>query len=265
MSEDMLTVGVLAMDIVWADKEANMQTVREYVRRYGRDLDLLVLPELFTTAFAQDIDVLPNVAEDDNGPTMSELRELSHEYDIAIGGSYLARVGERFYNRGFIVLPDGSSAFYNKRHLFGLSAESRLFTAGEDFPTVVTFKGWRIALIVCYDLRFPVWCRRGDGSCQYDLMMVVANWPVSRSYAWEHLLIARAIENQAVVVGADRSGRDDFGDYDGMTHIYDCTGHEVELTACDSCLTVTRVSYSHLTEMRRRWPMADDADRFCVL
>ncbi len=264
-SDNKLTIGVLALDIVWADKETNMNRVREYIGRYGCEIDLLVLPELFTTAFAQDIDVLPNIAENDNGPTINELRRLSKEYDMAIGGSYLAMTGKQFYNRGFILLPDGGDAFYNKRHLFGLSAESRLFTAGTELPAVVSFKGWRLALIVCYDLRFPVWCRRSDGNCQYDLLMVAANWPLSRSYAWEHLLIARAIENQAVVVGADRSGRDDFGEYDGMTRVYDCTGHEVDMVACDNMLTISKVSYDHLADMRRRWPMANDADRFCIL
>ncbi|MDE6450443.1 MAG: nitrilase family protein [Muribaculaceae bacterium] len=265
MNDSILTVGVLALDIAWADKETNLKVVREYVCRYGREIDLLVLPELFTTAFAQDINVLPGLAEDDNGITISELRELSREYDVAIGGSYLAKLNDNYYNRGFIILPDGNGAFYNKRHLFGLSAESRMFTPGTDLPAVVTFKGWRLALIVCYDLRFPVWCRRNDCNCQYDLLMVVANWPISRRYAWKHLLIARAIENQAVVVGADRSGRDDFGEYDGMTYVYDCTGHEVDMDVKDNMLTVSRVSLDQLSEMRRRWPMANDADRFRVL
>lgn len=265
MNDSILTVGVLALDIAWADKETNLKVVREYVCRYGREIDLLVLPELFTTAFAQDIDVLPGLAEDDNGVTISELRELSRDYDVAIGGSYLASLNGHFYNRGFIILPDGNDVFYNKRHLFGLSAESRMFAAGTDLPAVATFKGWRLALIVCYDLRFPVWCRRNDHNCQYDMLMVVANWPISRRYAWKHLLIARSIENQAVVVGADRSGRDDFGEYDEMTYVYDGTGHEVEMDAKDGMLTISRVSLNQLSEMRRRWPMANDADSFCVL
>lgn len=264
MNKEQLSIGVLALDIVWANPRANLDIVRDYVMKYGDGLDVLVLPELFTTAFAQDIEVLKELAEDDEGTTISCLKQLAHDYEIAIGGSYLAAINGNYYNRGFIILPDGRATFYNKRHLFGLSAESRLFTAGEELPGVLDYLGWRIALIVCYDLRFPVWCRRSEGNCQYDVLLVAANWPVSRTYAWEHLMIARAIENQAVVVGADRSGHDDFGDYDSMTHVYDCTGHEVECKSHD-LLSVAVLSHDKIVDMRRRWPVANDADSFCIL
>ena len=259
-----LSIGVLAMDIAWADPVANLMVVEEYLKKHASGLDVLVLPELFSTAFPQDIDVLRNIAEDDSGKTVAALKELSGIYDTALAGSYLATVDGKFYNRGFMILPDGSASFYNKRHLFGMSAESRMFEPGTELPAVVEYKGWRVALIVCYDLRFPVWCRRSAGSCQYDVLLVAANWPVSRKYAWEHLLIARAIENQAIVVGADRSGHDDFGDYDGMTYFFDTTGHPVDAEN-HGILSIVKVSYSALVDMRRRWPVAKDADSFCLL
>lgn len=262
-SSDMLRIGVFALDIAWANPQANIDAVRRCLEQSGAEMDLLVLPELFTTAFSQDVDVLRELAEDDRGTTMTAMAALAHDHDTAIAGSYLAREGDAFYNRGFIALPDGRTSFYNKRHLFGLSAESRLFTGGSELPTIVEYKGWRLSMIVCYDLRFPVWCRRADGGCLYDVLVVPANWPVSRRYAWEHLLIARAIENQAVVVGADRSGHDDYGDYDGMTHVYDSTGHEVEAKTTGQ-LSIASVERSKLVELRRRWPVADDADTFNV-
>lgn len=263
-TSDHLSIGILAMDIVWADPGANMSVVRQYLDKYGQRLDVLVLPELFSTAFPMDIDVLRNIAEDDDGKTVAELKRLAALHDTAIAGSYLAFRNGGFYNRGFMVLPDGGLTFYNKRHLFGLSAESRMFEPGTELPAVVEYKGWRIAMIVCYDLRFPVWCRRSPDSCPYDVLLVPANWPVSRKYAWEHLLIARAIENQAIVVGADRAGHDDFGDYDDMTLVYDTTGHPV-VTEQNGLLSIATVSYTALTEMRRRWPVAKDADSFCLL
>jgi len=264
MSDNYLSVGVLAIDIERANPKANMRMVRDYVSRYGNELDVLVLPELFTTAFARDIEELRYVAEDDNGPTVSELKTISAQYDIAIGGSYLAKIGDAYYNRGFIILPDGNEMFYNKRHLFGLSAESQLFTSGIELPGIVEYKGWRITLVVCYDLRFPVWCRRRENHFNYDVLLVVANWPVSRAYAWKHLLMARAIENQAVVIGADRSGHDDFGSYGDMTHIYDCAGQEADYV-CHSQLVIAKLSHNNLLEMRRHWPFAGDADSFRIL
>lgn len=263
MNKENLSVGVLALDIVAADPVANMAAVKDCLARHGGQIDLLVLPELFTTAFSRDIEALRAVAEDDGGATVAGLKMLAREHDTAIAGSYLALIGGEYFNRGFIILPTGETKFYNKRHLFGLSAESRLFSAGEERPCVIEYCGWRIGLAVCYDLRFPVWCRHA-ADCPYDMLLVVANWPVARRYAWEHLLIARAIENQAVVVGADRSGSDDFGEHDSMTRVYDCTGHEVECREY-GLLSIATLSHDSLAEHRRRWPFAKDADSFTVL
>ena len=96
-------------------------------------------------------------------------------------------------------------------------------------PPVIRYRGWNISLVICYDLRFPVWCRNVNN--RYDMLIVPANWPSARGYAWRQLLIARAIENQAVIVGADRSGCDDYGDYEYMSYVFDPSGHEI--APCD--------------------------------
>lgn len=263
MPNENIKIGVLPLNIKWADKEYNLKAAHNAIRSCD-DVNVVVLPELFTTGFSPDIDVLNEVTEGNDGITITSLKELSTQRDILISGSFLAKDGAgNLYNRGFMITPGDNVVFYDKHHLFGPSAESRLFKAGTGVLPVVDFKGWKLSMMVCYDLRFPVWCRRGDCNCQYDIMLVPANWPISRSYAWEHLLIARAIENQAIVVGADRSGQDDYGDYEGLTRFYDATGHPVDYRQ-DGALQVAEFSYTALTDFRRRWPVANDADVFCL-
>lgn len=267
IEDNLLDVGILPLDIRLADKEPNLRRVAYTLEHNTEKIDLLVLPELFSTGFMADADMISQLAEDDDGATITRLIDLARKYDVAIAGSYLSRQQQGYYNRGFIIKSDGDVTFYNKRHLFGISAESRLLQAGREFPKIVDIKGWAVALIVCYDLRFPVWCRRTEcNDTPYDLLLVPANWPVTREYAWSHLLIARAIENQAVVIGADRSGDDEFGNYDNLTRVYDCSGFPVELyhnTGSNGLLTA-RLSLKQVREQRRRWPVAKDAECFTV-
>ncbi len=264
MNNDILTVGVVSLDIVFADKRANINRVKSVLEEWGSRVDVLVLPELFSSAFVSDPESLASIAEDDNGETIRSLRALAASYNVLLAGSYIASIGGAYYNRGFMLSPDGEACFYNKRHLFGLSEESLLFKAGDELPPVMKFRGWNVAMIVCYDLRFPVWCRRHDDHCQYDLMLVVANWPQSRQYAWHHLLIARAIENQSYVVGDNRSGNDRYGEYDGMSVVYDMGGYPVGEAVSDE-MYVASLSLSRLQQSRERWPIARDADNFKTL
>ena len=194
---------------------------------------------------------------------MSELRNLAHRHSIAIAGSYLAKMEGQNFNRGFFINPNGKTLYYNKKHLFGLSNESKLLAAGNDSPLLVEYHGWKIAIVVCYDLRFPVWCRYGNGGACYDMLVVVANWPCSRQYAWEHLLIARAIENQAIVVGANRSGSDEFGIYDNMSRVYDELGSKINGTDRE-LVKIVELNIGDHKEKRSRWPILNDADQFSV-
>ena len=219
-----LVVGAVSLDIALGDRKLNISRVKHVLDCWGDKLNVMVLPEMFSTGFLSDENQLNDVSEDDEGPTVRELQQLSEKYDVLLSGSYISKVSGSYYNRGFLLAPDGRQVFYNKRHLFGLSEESQLFVAGKSKPPVIEYLGWRIAIVICYDLRFPVWCRRHDDHCQYDILLVVANWPQTRMYAWQHLLIARAIENQSYVVGDNRSGSDQYGEYDGMSVIYDMVG-----------------------------------------
>lgn len=260
---DHIRVAALPLDIKWADKQANLDAVRRSFEKLPAGTDIVVLPELFSTGFADDEALLRDMAERNTQETIDFIKELARDYSVAIAGSYLASTPPKIYNRGFLIEPNGDETFYDKRHLFSLSREAQIFARGDSVLPVVRFRGWNIAMIVCYDLRFPVWCRCRNSS--YDLLLVVANWPRARAYAWEHLLIARAIENQCCVVGANRGGRDLYGDYDGLTDIYDGRGMPVGQKS-DACpFVVADLSRVTQDDYRRNFPVSNDADDFELL
>lgn len=215
---DIIRVAALPMNIVWADKEANFRTLRIAMESLPEHTDIVVLPELFSTGYADKPEVLEELAERNTQATVDILKHLAAEYSVAMSGSFLARTAHHIYNRGFFIEPNGDETFYDKRHLFSLGSECRNLAPGVEPIRSVRFRGWNVAMIICYDLRFPAWCRNRHND--YDLLLVPSSWPQSRGYAFEHLLIARAIENQCAVVGADRGGQDEYGAYDGLTRIY---------------------------------------------
>lgn len=271
-----LKVAAIALDIQLGDVEANLNSAARLVASLENDTDVAVLPELFTTGFIQDAGILHQIAREYGARTLCAVKEWSRKTQVAISGSYLEQKDDAIYNRGFFVTPDGSVTLYDKRHLFCLSPESRMFTRGEALPPTVNYKGWNIAMIICYDLRFPVWCR--NNGLRYDMLLVPANWPQARAYAWQHLLIARAIENQAVVVGANRSGEDEFGSYNNLSFIIDPFGRilapasEPNSLSCggvddeDGLNAVIYAEYSleQINKVRRRLPVSADADAYSL-
>lgn len=263
-SDDILNVASLALDIKWGQPEDNLNAVEKYAEKLPDGIDLLVVPELFTTGFIQDKTLLLQLSETDDGATISRMSALANRRNMAVAGSYSALDDGKVYNRAFFIDPEGHLTIYNKRHLFSLSAESSIYTGGTDRIPVVNYRGWNIGLTVCYDLRFPVWNRNVRHA--YDMMLVPANWPQARGYAWSHLLIARAIENQAVYVGADRSGFDDYGVYDGLSQIYDAMGMPIgqALDGVPEIMTASP-SLTEIRKARRRLPVSDSADDFEIL
>lgn len=250
------------MKIAWADPEENLRDVASMAHKISADTDLIVLPELFSTGFVQDREVISVLAEPIGGPTISRIKELSRNYGFAIAGSFLCRIGDKYYNRCFFIEPSGEETYYDKRHLFSLSLENKLFAPGCSLPPVIRYRGWNISLIVCYDLRFPVWCRNQKKS--YDVMLVPANWPSSRGYAWRHLLIGRAIENQAVYIGANRGGSDDFGDYENQSFAVDGLGSVVSGNEDDNGVVYAVFDHDELVKIRKRLPFGNDADDFAI-
>ncbi len=259
-----LKVAILSLDIAWADVEENLLNVEKCLKKLPGDADLVVLPELFSTGYIVDRNTLENIAETNNDKTMKRLLLLAETYSIAIAGSFIAREGTQLFNRAFFIEPSGESVFYDKKHLFSLSSEMTLFNAGKQSYPLLRYRGWNISMIICYDLRFPAWCRNKEQD--YDLMLVPANWPEARVYAWEHLLIARAIENQAVFIGANRSGNDDFGCYQNMSRVFDSMGKPVvsdtEFSVSGTEVIVITLDKDAVDKCRSKLPFLKDADEF---
>lgn len=259
---DVLHIAALPIDIKYGDVEANLGLMEKMIEAVPKDTDLVVLPELFTTSFIADAELLQKVAESMDGPTMKVVKAMAASHGIAICGSFIVIENDEIFNRAFFVEPSGKTTLYDKRHLFCLSPEAQLFRAGNRPIPVVEYKGWKIAMMVCYDLRFPVWSRNLGHA--YDLLLIPANWPHAREYAWSHLLIARAIENQAVVVGCNRSGRDDFGEYDNLTFIFDALGMPIGTVGEEYGIVYASPSLEAIQKSRRRLPVCTSADDFDI-
>lgn len=257
---DNLSVAILSIDIALADKEANKAAVEALLKQVDADTDLIVLPELFSTGYINNPEEASALAETDSGETIGYIKKTAKERHLAICGSFLAKDGHALFNRGFFVEPSGETAFYDKRHLFCLSEESKICEHGAKLPWVVRYRRWNISMAVCYDLRFPVWLRNTDN--RYDLLVIPANWPDKRQYAWERLLEARAIENQSYVIGANRSGSDHFGIYDNSSYIIDFTGHSIGATV--GYITTAVLNKSQMEMMREHFPVGKDSDDFVV-
>lgn len=252
-----LTLSLLQCELAWEAPEDNRRLIGEQVRSMDADTDLLVLPEMFTTGFSMN--AVAN-AEPPGGPTEQWMQSLAAERDCAISGSIAVRDGEDVYNRMLFVTPDGTS-YYDKRHLFRMAGEHKRYQAGRE-RRIVQWRGWRILLQVCYDLRFPVFSRNRD---DYDLALYVANWPAKRRLHWRQLLIARAIENQACVAGVNRIGSDANGlDYCGDSLVTGADGVLLLDMQSENGLNSVRLDGEKLQRYRDKFPFHLDADGFAL-
>ena len=203
-----LSITLMQRQLAWEQPADNRRQIEAAIAGMEQASDLILLPEMFTTGFSMN--ALAN-AEPPGGTTEQWLCQLARRHDCALSGSIAVRVGEGVYNRMLFVTPQGVE-HYDKRHLFRMAGEHKRYRAGRE-RVIVCWRGWRILLQVCYDLRFPVFSRNRD---DYDLALYVANWPAPRRHHWRQLLIARAIENQACVAGVNRIGSDANGlEYSG--------------------------------------------------
>ena len=247
--------------ILWNDKVANLERTAKHLKKLEGKTDLVVLPEMFTTGFTIE---RTDLAETMEGVTVMTLKKWAARYDFAIIGSFIAKESDKCYNRAFAVLPDGSFFYADKRHLFSPGREGELFSKGET-KLIVPYKNFNICILVCYDLRFPVWSRNVDN--EYDLLVYVANWPSSRIKAWDALLTARALENQAYVCGVNRIGTDGEGlQYCGNSRLIDYKGNDL-LFLTDSVhyqIETVDIDKDRLQEFRQKFPVWKDADKFSI-
>lgn len=244
---------IIQMDIAWADRATNLKHVEEMIAAMP-ETDIVVLPEMFSTGFATEPQ---GIAEKDGG-TLTFMKRQAREHNCAVAGSVATETEGTYRNRFYFVTPNGTTAYYDKHHLFTYGGENKHFTAGQERVTV-DFRGVRVRLLVCYDLRFPVWCRNTDG---YDLALFVASWPTSRVDAWDTLLKARAIENQCFVAGVNRIGNDPACAYCGSSAIIDAYGNVMASCGRDTARTVTtNIDLGQLAAFRKKFPVLNDADK----
>ena len=265
MAYSQLNVALYPQEIIWGDKNANLANLESAINELHPDTDLLILPETFSTGFPVGIEKeeIRSLAERNTGNTVDKLKALAHKHNIAIAGSFIADSGGLLCNRAFFIEPGGDEYFADKRHLFTMAGEHNNFSHGDN-RLKVRYRGWEIAMIICYDVRFPVWCRNVDN--EYDVLIAVANWPEVRVDAWNKLLMARAIENEAYVCAVNCKGTDtaDYV-YDGSSKAIDFKGKEIGVASADGKFIYATLSREKLDRFREKFPAWRDADKFRLL
>lgn len=258
MSEK-LKIAFIQADLKWEDSEANRKMFSEEIEKISDEVELIILPEMFTTGFSMNAE---NLAEPTEGMTLKWMQEKAKLKNTAITGSVIIAENSNYYNRLFFVFPDGTYKLYDKRHTFTLAKEDLTYTAGKD-RLIVDYKGWKICPLICYDLRFPVFARN---TVDYDILIYVANWPEKRVNAWDALLKARAIENMSYCIGVNRTGEDGDGYiYNGHSAAYDALGKEIsDLNRESIFITELTLEKSHLEEIRSKLRFLQDRDRFTL-
>ncbi len=254
---DSLKITIFQAYLFWEKIDKNLQNLGVKLSAIREKTDLIILPEMFNTGFTMNADTL---AEEMEGKTMRWMHEQAKRFECVITGSLAIRENGKYFNRLIWMRPDGSYEQYDKRHLFSLGKEDTVYTAGEK-KLIVTLKDWKICPVICYDLRFPVWLRNKNS--EYDLLLIVANWPERRAHHWRTLIPARAIENQAYAIGVNRVGHD--GDevfHSGDSMCMDPSGKTVYYKPNDEDLYTFTIYTDELTKIRRAFPFLKDADDF---
>ncbi|WP_333694071.1 amidohydrolase [Flavobacterium sp.] len=250
-----MRVTLIQAPLAWEDPSQNRAYFESQLNQVT-DSDLIVLPEMFTSGFTMNPAC---VAESMTGITINWLKKTAQKKGIAITGSLVISENHQFYNRMVFVFPNGNLEYYDKKHLFSLAGEDKVYQPG-NVKKIISFKGWKICLQVCYDLRFPVFVRNLEN---YDCIIYVANWPSTRINAWDALLKARAIENLCCVIGVNRVGNDSNGlQYTGHSQVIDELGNCIlEPQKEEGHFTVT-MSLQKIHETREKLNFLKDKDSF---
>jgi len=258
-SSPQLTVALLQAELAWEDSTSNLLMVESKLKELTSEVDLVILPEMFSTGFTMSPQ---HIAEANDGITIVTLRQFSKLYDIAICGSFAASENNKYFNRFFWIENGDFRYQYDKRHLFRMANENEVYCEG-DSDVAINFKGWNIMPRICYDLRFPVWSR----STNIDLQIYVANWPSMRVAAWDKLLLARAIENQCYVIGVNRIGKDGNDvPYCGHSVVIDPKGYPLtpaqnQQAGWINCM----IDLEMLQTFKEKFPVSLDADHFEIM
>lgn len=255
--KDKISITLAQIDLFWEDPVRNLDHITKLIEESTETSDIIILPETFTTGFSMRAH---HLAEKMDGSSVIWMKRTAEKTGSAICGSLIIKENNHFFNRFIFTTPEGELFHYNKRHLFSIGGEKKSFTAGSQ-RKIINYLGWRIGLYICYDLRFPVWSRNRNDT---DLMLFTANWPMPRNLAWETLLGARAVENQVYVAGINRIGSDGNGiKYIGKSRLIDPLGNYILTPEFPiENLFRSEIALSELLDLRKKFPVAEDADLF---
>jgi omega-amidase len=277
-----LTITLIQTALHWEDKPANLSMLEQKITSIKEKTGLVILPEMFSTGFSMKPETLAETME---GETVQWMKKMASEKKIILTGSVIitdtgqTETVRPYFNRLIWMLPNGQYGFYDKRHLFAYAGEDKHYSSGSK-RLIASAKGWKINLLICYDLRFPVWSRltpnpsphpgnyreeRGGTSPEYDLLIYVANWPERRNQAWKTLLQARAIENQCYVAGVNRVGNDGNNIYhSGDSMVVDPFGEILYQKAHEEDIFTITLQKEKADEARAKLPFWKDGDKFII-
>lgn len=251
-----MKVALIQSSLTWENPIANRNYFEEKINAINEKVDLIVLPEMFTTGFTMN----PiKVAETMQGKTILWLQSLAKAKNSAITGSLIIKENNNFYNRLVFIFPSGEIQFYDKRHLFTLAGEDKVYTSGKE-KLIVEYIGWKICPLVCYDLRFPVFARNIE---DYDVLIYVANWPKTRINAWDILLQARSVENMCYTIGVNRIGLDASNfEYVGHSQAVDFLGNYILEPRETEGVFIVELNKEKLLDTRNKLGFLNDRDSF---
>jgi predicted amidohydrolase len=258
-----LTITGIQTALHWEDPVANLKMFEEKINNISGKTEIVVLPEMFNTGFSMNP---KRLAETMEGDTVQWMKRTAAQKKIILIGSVIIEEQGKYFNRLIWILPNGQCGVYDKRHLFAYAGEDNEFTHGTK-RLIASVKGWRVNLLVCYDLRFPVWARQQtqEDEPEFDLLIYVANWPERRIHAWKTLLHARAIENQCYVVGVNRTGHDGNNIYhSGDSMVVDPMGEIIYTKAHEEDVFTVTLHKDKLEEIRTKLPFWKDGDLFSI-
>ncbi|MEO9894320.1 nitrilase family protein [Aurantibacter sp.] len=252
---EQLNIALVQTSIVWENPKANRTILSQKLNTIKSDVDLIILPEMFTSGFTMN----PKNLEDSEGEnTVAWMQEIAATKNMAIVGSIPFYENNKYTNRLFFITADGEKYNYDKKHTFTLAGEDKVYQSGLK-RLIVSYKGFNICPMICYDLRFPVWARFKN---DYDVLIYVANWPEPRIAAWDILLKARAIENLSYCVGVNRIGEDENGlKYSGHSAVFDALGNQLCFSTKEEVIYST-IEKSQLINTRKKLMFLEDKDDF---
>jgi predicted amidohydrolase len=263
-----LTFTIIQTNLHWEDKAANLKMLEDKIKSIKEKTEVVILPEMFSTGFSMNPGEL---AEAMDGETIGWMRHIAADQKIILTGSIMIAENGKYLNRLLWMLPNGSIGVYDKRHLFAYADEDKHYSSGNK-RLIASVKGWKINLLVCYDLRFPVWSRQQlsntdeNRELEYDVLIYVANWPERRNHSWKTLLQARAIENQCFCIGVNRVGNDGNGiSYSGDSTVVNPLGEVLYHKAHEEDVYTFTLQKQDLQSVRQKMPFWKDADPFLIV